>query len=78
MVGRHELGNEAWTHIKPLLPEPGRRNGRWRDHPHVVKGICWKLATGAPWRDIPEGLQVSSSTGRSSRCANGWPAARSR
>jgi transposase len=20
----------------------------------VVNGICWKLATGAPWRDIPE------------------------
>jgi transposase len=54
MVRRHELGDEAWARIEPLLPEPGRRNGRWRDHRQVVNGICWKLATGAPWRDIPE------------------------
>ncbi len=40
--------------IAPLLPEPGARNGRWRDHRQVLNGIVWKLATGAPWRDIPE------------------------
>jgi len=40
--------------MAPLLPEVGRRNGRWRDHRRVLNGICWKLATGAPWRDIPE------------------------
>src|SRR3712207_4637908 len=53
MVRRHELTDEAWARIEPLLPEPGRRNGRWRDHRQVVNGICWKRATGAPWRDIP-------------------------
>ena len=54
MVRRHELTDEAWAQIAPLLPQVGRRNGRWRDHRQVVNGICWKLATGAPWRDIPE------------------------
>jgi transposase len=54
MVRRHELTDEAWEKIKPLLPPPGRRNGRWRDHRQVLNGICWKLATGAPWRDVPE------------------------
>jgi transposase len=54
MVRRHELTDEAWEQIAPLLPQVGRRNGRWRDHRQVVNGICWKLATGAPWRDIPE------------------------
>ena len=54
MVRRHELTDEAWEQIAPLLPQAGRRNGRWRDHRQVVNGICWKLATGAPWRDIPE------------------------
>jgi transposase len=48
------LTDEAWAAIAPLLPEPGRRNGRWRDHRQVLNGIVWKLATGAPWRDIPE------------------------
>jgi transposase len=54
MVRRHELTDAAWEQIAPLLPLVGRRNGRWRDHRQVVNGICWKLATGAPWRDIPE------------------------
>ncbi len=54
MVRRHELTDEAWARIEGLLPAPGRRNGRWRDHRQVINGICWKLATGAPWRDIPE------------------------
>jgi transposase len=54
MVRRHELTDEAWARIEGLLPQPGRRNGRWRDHRQVINGMCWKLATGAPWRDIPE------------------------
>jgi transposase len=54
MVRRHEITDEAWAKVAPLLPESGRRNGRWREHRQVLDGICWKLATGAPWRDIPE------------------------
>ena len=54
MVRCHEITDEAWERIAPLLPEAGRRNGRWREHRQVLNGICWKLATGAPWRDIPE------------------------
>jgi transposase len=54
MVRRGELTDEAWAQIEPLLPEYGRRGGRWRDHRTVVDGILWKLRTGAPWRDLPE------------------------
>ena len=54
MVGRGELTDAAWARIEPLLPESGRRGGRWRDHRQVVNGILWKLRTGAPWRDLPE------------------------
>ena len=31
MVKRGELTDEAWARIAPLLPENGRRGGRWRD-----------------------------------------------
>jgi transposase len=54
MVKKGELTDEAWAQIAPLLPENGRRGGRWRDHREVVNGILWKLRTGAPWRDLPE------------------------
>src|SRR5215204_4244537 len=54
MVKKGELTDEAWARIATLLPENGRRGGRWRDHREVVNGILWKLHTGAPWRDLPE------------------------
>ncbi len=54
VVRRHEITDEAWAKIAPLLPEVGRHHGRWREHRQVLNAITWKLATGAPWRDVPE------------------------
>ena len=31
MVRRGEITDEAWERIAPLLPEGGRRGGRWKD-----------------------------------------------
>ncbi|WP_146246367.1 transposase, partial [Actinoplanes xinjiangensis] len=44
-VGRGELTDKAWTAIEPVLPVPGRRCGRWRDHRQVINGILWKTRT---------------------------------
>ncbi|WP_435878011.1 IS5 family transposase [Streptosporangium canum] len=54
MVRRHELTDDAWARIAPLLPTDPERGGRWRDHRQVLNGIIWKIRTGADWRDIPE------------------------
>lgn len=54
MVRRHELTDQAWATIRPLLPATNRPGGRWADHRRVINGILWKLATGVPWRDLPE------------------------
>ncbi|MFE9628791.1 IS5 family transposase [Streptomyces sp. NPDC006527] len=50
---RHELTDQAWAVIEPLLAPP--RMGRpVRDQRQVMNGILWKLSTGATWRDPPE------------------------
>jgi transposase len=53
MRRRHELSDAAWARLAPLLPP--RRTGRPRhDDRRILNGILWKLATGVPWRDLPE------------------------
>src|ERR671928_195448 len=52
---RHELTDRQWAQLAPLLPPERPRTGRPnQDHRTIVNGIIWKLATGVPWRDVPE------------------------
>lgn len=50
---RHEMSDAEWARIQPHLPaqKPGARR---KDDRTMINGILWKLATGAPWRDLPE------------------------
>jgi transposase len=53
MRRRHELSEIEWARLRPLLPS--RKAGKQRrDDRQIINGILWKLATGAPWRDLPE------------------------
>ncbi len=55
---RHELADEQWELIEPILPVQ-RRGGRGRppcDQRKMLNGMMWILRTGAPWRDLPERL----------------------
>ena len=53
-MDRHELTDEQWTRLAPLLPPQRPERGRPNhDHRRVVNGMLWRLATGAPWRDLP-------------------------
>lgn len=52
---RHALTERQWERLRPLLPPPPRGRGRPRsDDRLIVEGIVWRLATGVPWRDLPE------------------------
>jgi transposase len=54
MMDRHELTDEQWARLSPLLPPERPHRGRPNhDHRRVVNGMLWRLATGAPWRDLP-------------------------
>ena len=51
---RHGLTDAQWERLRPLLPPPPAGRGRpRRDDRTVVEAILWRLATGAPWRDLP-------------------------
>ena len=52
---RHELMDEQWALIEPLVPRSVACTGRpSRDRRILLNGIFWILHTGAPWRDLPE------------------------
>ena len=52
-IGRHELSDTQWARLAPLLP-PRKPGAPRKDDRSVINAIVWKLATGAPWRDLPE------------------------
>jgi transposase len=52
---RHALTERQWERLRPLFPPPPHSRGRpRRDDRTIVEGILWRLATGVPWRDLPE------------------------
>jgi transposase len=53
-MGRHELTDEQYARVEPLLPANGSRGGQWKDHRPLLNGMVWRLKTGCPWRDLPE------------------------
>lgn len=55
MAHRHELTDEQWKLVEPLVTVKPADTGRPRRDPReMLNGILWILRTGAPWRDLPE------------------------
>lgn len=52
---RHELTDEQWELVEPLVPASTAKTGRPpSDRRLMLDGIFWSLCTGAPWRDLPD------------------------
>ena len=52
---RHQLTDEQWAAVQPQIPRCTARTGRPpSDRRLMLDGLFWILATGAPWRDLPE------------------------
>jgi transposase len=51
---RHDLTDEQWAVLEPLLPAHPRQGHRWTDHRLVIDGVFHRTRTGDPWRDLPE------------------------
>ena len=55
MAHRHEVTDEQWKLLSPLVSAKPASTGRpRRDARDMLNGILWILRTGAPWRDLPE------------------------
>ena len=54
---RYELTEYEWSAIRPMLPNKARGVPRVDDR-RVLNGIFWVLGSGAPWRDLPECLDL--------------------
>lgn len=52
MRRRHELTDQQWNQIEPLLPR-GRGRPSFDDR-GFVNAVVWIAKTGAPWRDLPD------------------------
>ena len=52
---RHDLTDEEWARLSPLLPGQPRQGHRWNDHRVVINGIFFRTRAGCPWRDLPAG-----------------------
>ena len=55
MAHRHEVTDEQWKLVGPLVSAKPARTGRPRRDPReMLNGVLWVLRTGAPWRDLTE------------------------
>jgi transposase len=55
-LSRHDLTDEEWARLAPLMPVHPRQGHRWNDHRTVIDGILFRIRTGCPWRDLPPGF----------------------
>jgi transposase len=52
-LDRHDLTDEEWQRLLPMMPADARQGRRWSDHRMVVNGILFRTRVGCPWRDLP-------------------------
>ncbi|WP_184829849.1 IS5 family transposase [Streptomyces griseomycini] len=53
MVRRHELTDQEWELLAPLIPQAATGRPRVEDR-QVINGMVYKIRTGISWRDLPE------------------------
>jgi len=53
-LSRHDVTEEQWALLAPLLSAHPRQGHRWADHRMVINGVLFRTRAGCPWRDLPE------------------------
>src|SRR5512147_2620658 len=52
-VARHDLTDDEWEQLEPLLPGNALHGRPWSDHRMVMNGVLHRVRAGCPWRDLP-------------------------
>lgn len=62
---RHELTNQQWSVLAPLLDAHCRKQGGSCENNRLfINAVLWRIRTGVPWRDLPERLGKWNSIAR--------------
>lgn len=59
-MSRHELTDQQWAVIEPLIPKPKKMGRPRADDRTTLNGILYVLKTGCAWEDMPR--EYGSST----------------
>ncbi|WP_271218436.1 transposase [Streptosporangium carneum] len=51
---RHDLTEDEWVRLAPLLPAQSRRGQRWADHRMIINGVFFRNRADCSWRALPE------------------------
>lgn len=51
---RHDLTEDEWVRLVPLLPAHPRRGHRWADHRMVINGVFFRARAACSWRSLPD------------------------
>src|SRR3954463_8774512 len=55
--GRFVVGDAVWEKVAPLLPGKASDPGATaRDNRLFLEAVLWRIRTGSPWRDLPQGF----------------------
>jgi len=60
----HELTDEQWEFIEPLLPRKARTGRPRADDRMIIDGILYVLTTGCRWMDMPNKYGDDSTANR--------------
>jgi transposase len=62
---RFVVSDEVWARMAPLLSgKEGDSGATGRDNRLFVEAVLWRVRTGLPWRDLPEGFGAWNSVFR--------------
>ena len=64
-MSRHNVTDEQWAMIEPLIPKKQSQRGRPRnDERRTLHGMLYVLKTGCAWADLPPAYGAASTCWR--------------